>query len=427
VLRGGAGIFYDRIGGDKFVHAVQEGKPYADTISYGFGSSNPYSLQAPFLERPLAFAPRYFNPATGESSNFNSPFYETIHLPLTRQYNLGVQWEFARQFVLDLGYVGMSAINQAVYNHNINTALLASPTNPVNGVIGNSTANINSRVPYLGFQANGLQGTEYNGVAKYDSLQATVRKQFSRGLSFQGAYTWSKGLSNVAVAGTANSNLASDMRQQYGPTSFNRPHRFVANYTWDLPVGQPAGALGHLVKGWSVSGTTVAQTGTPLTILDPGTGTAYGTSGSDPSVGQSRAQLCPGVTHDQLGTSGSIKQRLGGASGGPGYLNASGFCAAPTVPFGVPDFFGALPTEFGNSGVGILLGPGQFNWDIALTKLTRISEAHTVQFRTEFFNAFNTPQFANPALDRSVPATFGTITATSANPRIIQFALKYMF
>src|SRR5204863_424198 len=83
------------------------------------------------------------------------------------------------------------------------------------------------------------------------------------------------------------------------------------------------------------------------TILDPGTGTAYGTSGSDPSVGQSRAQLCPGVTHDQLGTSGNIKQRLGGASGGPGYLNASAFCAAPAVPFGVPDFFGGLPTQFG--------------------------------------------------------------------------------
>src|SRR5207244_5948226 len=139
-----------------------------------------------------------------------------------------------------------SAINQAIYNHNVNTARLASPSNPVNGVTSNSPFNTSARVPYLGFQPNGLQGTEYVGVAKYDSLQATVRKQFSRGLSFQGAYTWSKGLSNVAVAGTANSNLASDMRQQYGPTSFNRPHRFVANYTWDLPVGQPAGALGHL-------------------------------------------------------------------------------------------------------------------------------------------------------------------------------------
>src|SRR5882672_2068987 len=427
VIRGGGGIFYDRIGGDKFVHAVQEGKPYADTISFGPGTNYP-SLQTPFLERPLAFAPRYFNPTTLDSSNFNSPFYESIHLPLTRQYNLGVQWEFARQFVLDLGYVGMSGINQAIYNHNINTAQLASPTRPINGVTTNSPFNTSARVPYLGFQPNGLQGTEYQGVTKYDSLQATVRKQFSRGLSFQGAYTWSKGLSNVSpLAGSANSNNASDMRQQYGPTAFNRPHRFVANYTWDLPFGNPMGAVGKLAAGWSLSGTTVVQTGAPMTIIDTNAGTAYGTNGSDESVGISRAQLCPGVTRDQLGTSGSVKERLGGASGGSGWINKSAFCDAPLVPFAVGN-----ATEFGNSGVGILLGPGQHNWDIALTKLTRIKERQSVQFRAEFFNAFNTPQFANPdanqaqGLQRNA-ATFGLITATAGNPRIIQFALKYQF
>ena len=406
VIRGGAGIFYDRIGGDKFVHAVQEGKPYADTISFGPGTNYP-SLQTPFLERPLAFAPRYFNPVTLESSNFNSPFYETIHNPLTRQYNLGVQWKLVKDFVLDIGYVGMSAINQAVYNHNINTAQLASPTKPINGVTNNSPFNTSVRVPYLGFQPNGLQGTEYNGVAKYDSLQATVRKQFSRGFSFQGAYTWSKNLSNVSpMSGSANSNLASDMRQQYGPTSFSNPHRFIANYSWDLPLGQPAGVLGKMAEGWTLSGTTVIQSGTPMTIIDTNAGTAYGTNGSDESVGISRAQLCPGITRGQMGTSGGIRERLGGASGGAGFINPNAFCDASLVPFAVGN-----ATEFGNSGVGILLGPGQQNWDLALTKLTHIREMQTVQFRAEFFNAFNHPNFANPAIQRNTPATFGTITA----------------
>src|SRR5262249_24198584 len=392
VVRGGAGIFYDRIGGDKFVHAVQEGKPYADTISFGPGTNYP-SLQAPFIDRPLAFQPRYFDPVTLASSNFNSPFYETIHLPLTRQYNVGVQWEFAPRFVLDVGYVGMSAINQAVYNHNINTARLASPSNPVNGVTVNSTFNTVARVPFLGFQPNGLQGTEYNGVARYDSLQATVRKQFSRGFSFQGAYTWSKNLSNISAVGSANSNNATDLRQQYGPTPFSRPHRFIANYSWDLPMRNRQGALGKLTEGWAVSGTTVIQSGSPMTIIDTNAGTAYGTNGSDESVGISRAQLCPGVIRDQLGTSGDIRERLGGASGGPGYINQKAFCDAPSVPFSV-----AGATEFGNSGVGILLGPGQHNWDIAFTKLTRVHETQSVQFRAELFNAFNHPNFATPAL-----------------------------
>jgi hypothetical protein len=159
-----------------------------------------------------------------------------------------------------------------------------------------------------------------------------------------------------------------------------------------------------------------------MTIIDTNTGTAYGTNGSDESVGISRAQLCAGVTRDQLGTSGDIRKRLGGASGGSGYINQSAFCNAPLVPFSVAD-----ATEFGNSGVGILLGPGQFNWDLAATKNTKIAEGQNLQFRAEFFNVLNHANFANPAVQRNTPGTFGTITATSGNPRIIQFALKYAF
>ena len=169
-------------------------------------------------------------------------------------------------------------------------------------------------------------------------------------------------------------------------------------------------------------GTTVIQKGSPLTIIDTNAGTAYGTNGSDESVGISRAQLCPGITSGQLGTSGGTRQRLGGASGGSGYINKSAFCDAPLVPFAVGN-----ATEFGNSGVGILLGPGSHNWDIALTKLTPVREGHTLQFRAEFFNAFNHPNFQNPAIQRNTPGTFGTITAQAGNPRIIQFALKYAF
>ena len=432
VVRAGAGVYYDRIGQDKFVHAVQEGKPYADTISYGVASNTPFSLQTPFLERPLAFQPRYFDPATGASSAFNSPFYQTIHIPLTRQYNVNVQWEFAPRFVLDVGYVGSSGINQANYNANINTAQLASPSNPVNGITDNSTTNVAARVPYVGFQPNGLQGTLYNGKYNYNSLQTTVRKQFSRGLSFQTAYTWSKNLSNVDASGSANLNNSSDLQQQYGPTGYSRPHRFIASYNWDLPFRPPAGALGKLLDGWSVSGSTLAQAGNPLTILDANTGTAYGTSGTNVTGGASRAQLCPGITNAQIATSGSVKERLGGASGGPGWFTTNAFCAAPVVPNAIPDFFGALPTQFGNSGIGIIRGPGQFNTDISISKITKIAEGHTIQFRTELFNAFNTPQFANPTMagttlaDRNSPA-FGQITATSANPRLIQFALRYNF
>ncbi len=87
-------------------------------------------------------------------------------------------------------------------------------------------------------------------------------------------------------------------------------------------------------------------------------------------------------------------------------------------------------TGWGNGGYGILLGPGQFNFDATIQKTTRVGGIHedaNLTFRTEFFNIFNHPQFNNPASVDVSKSTFGQITSTSVNPRLIQFALKYVF
>ena len=105
-------------------------------------------------------------------------------------------------------------------------------------------------------------------------------------------------------------------------------------------------------------------------------------------------------------------------------MNANAFTATPTG-----GIYGN-GTGFGNSGLGILYGPGQFNFDTALVKNIRVGGIHeeaALQFRAEFFNIFNHPQFSNPGvLDVSQP-NFGWITSTSVNPRLIQLALKYNF
>jgi len=122
-----------------------------------------------------------------------------------------------------------------------------------------------------------------------------------------------------------------------------------------------------------------------------------------------------------VATPGGIEARLGGSVlGGPGYFNKSAFTTTPVVGNG---------TGYGNSGVSTILGPGQFNWDMALVKTTKVGgvrEDATLQFRTEFFNAFNHPQFNNPAVNVAL-GSFGQITTASVNPRLIQFALKYAF
>ena len=246
----------------------------------------------------------------------------------------------------------------------------------------------------------------------------------------QAAYTWSKtltDLSNISANPTANSNNASNLAQQYGTATFVRPQRFVISYSYDLPFRTRSGFVGKLTEGWNVSGVTLVQDGLPMTIGDSSAGTIYGTAGGGNQSGYARAEMCPGMTYGSIATPGGVEQRLGGNSGGPGYLNRRAFCAPPTIGDG---------TDFGNSGTGIINGPGQFNWDISLLKTTRITERETLQFRTEFFNAFNHAQFNNPNnnggfLTNSVPdlssGAFGQITTTSVNPRVIQFALKFSF
>ena len=438
VIRGGVGLFYDRIGGGAFVHGLEQGYPYAVTLDYSGSATAPFDNQNPYPSTPLGtFASRWVNFGGCQTTCLNGPLGssaldtptldEALHTPLTRQYNVNVQYEFAPAWVLEVGYVGSSSLNLLDQYHSVNNPLIASPSNPVNGITVNTAANASLRVPYLGYTPAGVDETAFDGISNYNSLQVTVRKQFTHGFLMQASYTYSKDLSDIGLINSgsgANSNLPTALAQQYGPVGFSHPQRFVINYSYDLPLGKHSGGLGLLTNGWNVSGVTTIQDGTPLTVTDQAGGTVYGLGTYDTA----RAQMCPGSSYGSINTPGGITSRLGGNSGGPGYLNASAFCAPPAAPNSVAAFPGGpLPTLFGDSGPGVLLGPGQFNFDISIVKTTHITERQSVIFRTEFFNAFNHAQFSNPFLALDSPSTFGQITTTSVGPRIIQFALKYVF
>jgi hypothetical protein len=427
VVRGGVGIFYDRVGINRIVHAVQEGKPYADTLAH---QNDIASLQNPFQDRPLAFAPRWFDFSTLKGSNFDSAFYDRIQTPLVRQYNLGIQWEFVPSYVLEVAFVGSSGINSANYSHNVNaaslvcTALVTSDCvqGSINGITTNTAQNSYGRVPYLGFSPIGLQQNAFDGVYNYNSMQATVRKSFSRGFSFQGSYTWSKNLSNFGF-NSANLNLPTDMDQQYGETSYSRPHRFVFSYQYDFPMKATNAVLNQIVGGWSISGVTVIQGGAPITFFDRRGGQVYlGTTGSSIDKGYSRAQMAPGMTYADIVSPGNVKDKLNN------FFNIKAFTTTPVLGEDGS-------TGFGNSGIGIARGPHEFNFDASLNKTFRITEGQTLQFRADFFNFFNHAQFFLPAYPIvngagsfvDAPATFGVINQTAVNPRLIQFALRYAF
>jgi hypothetical protein len=307
------------------------------------------------------------------------------------------------------------------------------------GLTTDTAANAVLRQPYLGF---GVLNTQCSCFAeKYNSLQVTLRKQFSHGVQAQAAYTWSNTMVNNYEP-TSNGDVISEYSTVGtaggGTSPGGRPQRLSINYGWNLPFGNPKGVLGKLVTGWNLAGVTTIQGGAYLNVTDGRGGTIFG-------LASSRAQLAPGKTYDDLPTPGGITTRLGGSSGGCGYiagpLNTTGtlngatcaslspFVSIPTV---VVDGVNTNLTGRGNVGQGVILGPGQFNFDASLSKMTRVGgirEDGMLQFRAEFFNALNHSQFSNPvAGNLAVNAgTFGQITSTSVNPRLIQLALKYVF
>jgi len=476
VIRGGAGIFYDRVGLDSVVHAYEQGYPYAATYDYGFLSPRWFSatIAQPYPQIQLAcmtldptcnnpaelgqgFAPRFADPTTANNaplvngkfqvnSGLSTPFIPpSPHTPLVREYSLGFQYEFAQGWILDLGYVGSSGINLLDYNHNHNQAQLVSPATDTYGIctgvapnqICNTANNASFRVPYLGYETAGLQASDFDGYSNYNSLQVTVRHNFSHGLTFQAAYTWDKDLSTIFYSNTANINNPLCLSCQYGRVSFDRPQRLVVNYSYDLPFGNNSeGITKKLINGWNVSGITIAQSGDPLTFIAPtgsmelpglNTGGAYGNSTGSYLDGVSTAEFCSGKGPKDVFTTGPIASRVGSNNA---YINEAAFCPASIVKYG-----DATATDYGNSGIGIALGPGQFNWDISILKNTKLTERVNMQFRTDFYNAFNHPQFADPGglsfgavgFEQVTNPTTETVAHLNVNPRLIQFGLHFTF
>src|ERR1022692_1908753 len=132
---------------------------------------------------------------------------------------MNFQYEFLPRWVLEVGYVGSHGINQGQNLHQVNGALLATPSNPVNGITTSTSTNASLRAPLLGFSPGGFQLADTVGAYKYNSLQATLRKQLSHGVTFQAAYTFSRAFSNMTsgtnAGGGSNSGDPSNMRQQY--------------------------------------------------------------------------------------------------------------------------------------------------------------------------------------------------------------------
>jgi len=356
-------------------------------------------------------------------------------VPSTQQWNLTLQRALGKQWVLEVGYVGTHAVHLRETRTNL-PAQLASPTHPITGTLDGISYTITedtiangpmrTPIPYI----NGYGGFQIfadDAYSHYNSLQTTLSRRWSHGY-FQAAYTFSRSLDATSSGNTALNtafNDESNLRNSYGPSDFDRPHRLAVSYRYDLPFfSATEGWKAEALKGWAVSGITILQSGAPFTVFDSAAGTAFLGPGYTPTL---TGTLVPSATVNSAYTSGDIHQRLNG------YLNPSDFMPAPLLP--TSEGGDGVVTVFGTLGRNAFRGPFQQNWDFSLLKTFPINERFNLRFTTDFFNLWNHANFANPAItdvetiNPADPAAspFGKIFSTTGTPRLIQFSLRLAF
>jgi hypothetical protein len=365
--------------------------------------------------------PRFpsYSPTTQLSSSFVDQAYRP---PVTQQFSLNLQTELAHSFLLEVGYAGARGTHQ-ILNLSLNQALIASASAPVRGLTANTVANIPQRVPIEGFTAIGLNDIDSSASSWYHSLEASLTKRLSKGLQFLAAYTFAHAYSDsarsTAAGGTSGiTGDQSNLRNNYGLSEFDREHRLVVSFLYQLPSPNGGNAvIRRLLGGWATSGVMTLQSGLPLTLTGSSTANIAG-------ITSDRAYMAPGCTYKDLSTPGPVDSKLNNYfSRNCIWRNAAGTAAWPVIGSD------GVATAFGNSGVGIVSGPDQRNFDLSAIKQTRVprlGEQGKLEFRAEFFNAFNTTQFSSPGANVS-SSTFGVISSTAVNSRIVQLALKLNF
>jgi hypothetical protein len=416
VLRGGYGIYYSAVTGNSQFQSIP-GLPWAQISPFTPPNNGAASWAQPFQEPipPLSQFP-FFQAYTPDTDISSIATQWTVRPAITQQYTLNIQTEVTPTMSLQVGYVG-STVNHLIYSHSINQAGLATPTNPIRGQTTSTLSNIAQRVPYEGWDpANFLeQGSE--GRSNFNAMEVTVKKNLSHGLQFLAAYTWSKTLSTGAanvVGSTFGGGAIGDQNNLYagyGVANFSRPSRLVFSSIYQLPnFVHGSGFAGKISSGWAISTVVTLQSGTALAFFNTNSNNLFGTMSDFAYLDTSNAG-CNG----SLSVGGSVRSRLNQ------YFNTNCFTEPPTIS-------SDGGTGFGNTKPGLMRGPAQHNVDLSLSKTTRLTERMGLEFRAEFFNAFNSTQFGNPDTTFSDgPPAFGQITSTSVAPRIGQLALKLNF
>lgn len=418
VLRGGAGIFYDRFQGNEvFDMLTNPPTTIAPTLYNGYLKDiDPKTA----LLAPLGL----------HAFDYNGP------IPTVYNWNFGLQTKVPflgageNATILDVAYVGSEAMHQ-LQRVNLNaipygatfkpenqdpTKVAASP----NAVLGNNAYDRDYLRPYPGFGDIALHA--FGGTANYNSLQTTLSKRFGKGLSFQANYTLAKSLGTSDDRGNYNRIDGNTRLANYALTALHRQHTFNLFYTYDLPAffKNRSEWMHTMIDGWQISGASTLQTGSPFT---------------------------PGISINGIGnqnltgsyTEGYRLRLIGNAntnSNDPyNRLNSTAFTIPPVGTLGID-----APRNY-------MINPGISNWNLTVQKEFAIKERVRIQLRGDAFNVFNHTQFSGinstlnfASLTNLSPTNlylkadgtvnningFGTVSA-ARDPRILQIGTRIQF
>jgi hypothetical protein len=398
-VRGGIGYYYEAPNTVAFEDIVGV-PPFAPILNLTDVSvADPYGSAGISNPFPAEFGPSNPGPSATfpQDISFAQIFDRHFRLPMVLSWNLTVEHGFLTDWMLRAAYVGNNGHHLSGTGDQENGLLqLNPPGNPVYPAYG-SIASINSGVD-----------------SNYNAGQVTLEKRMTHGFSFLTNFTWSKELNDFAPIGsTYLTNSCSCGRWfDYGLSDDDIAKNFKFNGEYQFPhAGLPRG-ISAIVNGWEVSGTVDWQTGSPFSIFS-------GLDNSGSGMLADRADLAPGYTVQKaiLGSGRSHAAEV------LEWFNTNAF---------VPNAIGT----FGDTGKNILRGPRFFQADLAAVKNAKLSERLSLEFRAEFFNAFNNVNFGKPDGNLS-DTSFGEITGLAggsssntygtAQPRVIQFAMKFSF
>ena len=345
-----------------------------------------------------------------------------------QQWNLAVQRSITQSLAFDVAYIGSHIVHVGVPDSNLNqltaaqlaqgltnpASLTGQVANPYFGQIpgsssigGKTVAAAQLLKPYARFQ-NVATYRNNSGTTNYNAIEAKLEQRLQHGIYLLASYTHSKLIddassvfsSTVLSSPNSNSLVAADTYRPYlerDSSSGDMPNVLSFSGIYQLPFGRghrmAASGIGdRIVGGWAINTIFQMQSGMPVTVTQATNNNAFaGFALQRPNLKADPA-LAPGLRTPAR------------------YFNTAAFATAPQF-------------TLGNASRNPVRGPAYRDLDIALAKTTYVGESINVEFRAELFDVTNTPAFAQPNGSFGSPA-FGSITSTTTDPRVVQFAVR---